>query len=82
MILNLQKIAEVRGFKLSMHSFFIMFLISILFLFGADLVGWTIGRPIEKDMSYIPITIFIVWFFFALKSDRYKKTARTDEKNL
>jgi len=72
-MLDFPKLSTISFLKLSIHSFFIMFIISFLSLLGTDLVGWALGRPIEKDTSYVSLIIFIIWFLFALQSDRYQK---------
>ncbi|GAB3056556.1 hypothetical protein GCM10027286_20270 [Virgibacillus ainsalahensis] len=73
-MLDFSKPSTIRFFKLSIHSFFMMFIITFLSLLGTDLVGFALGRPIEKDTtSHVALIFFIIWFLFALQSDKYKK---------
>lgn len=69
----LNKLSTVRLMKISIHSFLMMFIINILFLLSADLFNLAFGYTIDKYASNIPLIIFIVWFLFALQSDKYQK---------
>jgi hypothetical protein len=64
----------IRFPKLIIHSIILMVTLTLLALFSSDLVGWIIGRPFEKSTGYVTF-IAIIWVFFALQSEKYRKQA-------
>ncbi|PZX02447.1 hypothetical protein C7437_11139 [Psychrobacillus insolitus] len=70
---NFPEISMIRFPKLFIHSILLMVTLTFLAFFSADIVGWIIGRPIEKSTGYVTF-IMIIWIFFALQSEKYKKT--------
>ena len=68
-----EKLSTIRFLKLFIHSFFMMFIINILFLLSADLISWALGNSIDKYNSNVPLIIFIVWLLFATQRDKYQK---------
>ena len=70
---NFPKISMIRFPKLFMHSILLMVTLTFLALLSADIVAWIVGRPIEKNTGYVYF-IMIIWVFFALQSEKYKKT--------
>lgn len=69
---NFPEISEVRFPKLIIHSIFLMIILTFLSLFSADIVGWTLGRPVEASEGLVTL-IVIIWILFALQSNKYKK---------
>lgn len=41
-------------------------------LFGSDIAGWILGRPIESGSGLVTLLV-LIWVFFALRSKKYKK---------
>lgn len=72
-MLNFPKTSEIRFAKLIIHFIFVIATLTILILFGKDLVGLALGHPIEKDISYVTTILFLTWLIFALQSDKYRK---------
>ena len=66
------KISMIRFPKLFIHSILLMVILTFLAFLSADIAGWIIGRPIEESTGFVTL-IMIIWFFFALQSEKYKK---------
>lgn len=66
------EIAMIRFSKLFIHSILLMVTLTFLAFFSADIAGWIIGRPIEENTGFVTL-IMIIWVFFALQSEKYKK---------
>lgn len=72
-MLKLPKVSEIKFFKLMIHSFVVVFVLTLITLFSKDLLGWALGHPIEKDVRYVSTGLFMMWLLFALQKDKYKK---------
>ena len=66
------EISMIRFPKLFIHSILLMVTLTFLAFFSADIAGWIIERPIEKSTGFVTL-IMIIWVFFALQSEKYKK---------
>jgi len=49
-----------------------MVALTFMSLFGSDIAGWILGRPIEVSSGLL-VFIVLIWAFFALQSKKYKK---------
>ncbi|PID20120.1 hypothetical protein CSV61_16335 [Sporosarcina sp. P3] len=71
--MKLPKISEIKFLKLMIHSFLVVFTLTLITLIGKDLLGWALGHPIEKDVRYVSTGLFMIWLLFALQKDKYKR---------
>ncbi len=69
---NFPKLTMIRFTKLLIHSVILIITLTFLALLSADIIAWVIGRPIENSTGYVTL-ITIIWVFFALQSEKYKK---------
>ena len=69
------RLSEIHFLKLYFHCILLMFLLSLFLKLSEDLTGWLIGTPIETNTRFVPL-IVMLWIFFGLQSERYKKKAR------
>ena len=71
-MLKLPKVSEIKLLKLMIHSFVVVFVLTLITLFSKDLLGWALGHPIEKDVRFVSTVLFMIWLLFALQKDKYK----------
>lgn len=69
---NFPEVSMIRFPKLIIHSILLMVALTFLSLFSADIVGWTLGRPVEASEGFVTLLV-LIWVFFALQNKKYKK---------
>lgn len=62
----------IRFPKLIIHSILLMVVLTFISLFGSDIAGWLLGKPIESSSGLVTLLV-LIWAFFALQSKKYKK---------
>lgn len=62
----------IRFPKLIIHSILLMVVLTFMSLFGSDIAGWLLGKPIEVGSGLVTLLV-LIWVFFALQSNKYKK---------
>lgn len=69
---NFPEVSMIRFPKLIIHSILLVVVLTFMSLFGSDIAGWLLGRPIEFSSGLVTL-IVLIWAFFALQSKKYKK---------
>ncbi|MHA6260880.1 hypothetical protein ACXYMX_13425 [Sporosarcina sp. CAU 1771] len=71
--MKLPRLSEIKFLKLMIHSFLVVFALTLITLISKDILGWALGHPMEKDVRYVSTGLFMIWLLFALQKDKYKR---------
>lgn len=66
------KNANIKFAKLFLHLILLTVILSLLANVGTDIASLIIRHPLEYNSAYVT-SLVLIWLFFALQSNKYKK---------
>ena len=72
--MNFPRISQIRFPKLILHSFLLIFVLTLIFIISIGIINWIFNTNISTENG--PTTFLVmIWIFFAIQNKKYQKKA-------